>query len=125
MVRKNGRPAVRPRHLAAPALVCWLVASAVVAISGHPKVATGMVAPYAAGLVGATVITIRKGYGQRELRPLPLIGAFGAMHLGWGLGFLEGFLLRLAPAAASSRDPKGASPSAAADATAVAAQPRR
>jgi succinoglycan biosynthesis protein ExoA len=108
MVRKNGRSAVRLRHLAAPALVTWLGASAVTAAAGHPRVAGIMVAPYAAGLIGATAITIRKGYGQRELRPLPLIGAFGAMHLGWGLGFLEGYLLRLTPAAASSRDPRRA-----------------
>jgi succinoglycan biosynthesis protein ExoA len=90
----------------------------VVAVSGHPKVAVGMVAPYGAGLAAATAQTMRKGSEPlpdslgapdspaERLRPLPLIGAFGAMHLGWGLGFLEGYLLRLAPAESSSRDPK-------------------
>jgi succinoglycan biosynthesis protein ExoA len=134
MVRKNGRSAVRVRHLAAPALITWLGAAAVTALSGHPKVGAAMVAPYAAGLVGASAITVRKGHGQTDLRPLPLIGAFGAMHLGWGLGFLEGYLLGLTPAAASSREPKRASSAAPdapddpadapADPPAVAAEPR-
>ena len=106
MVRKNGRSAVRVRHLVAPALVTWLGGAAVAAVSGHPRIATGMVTPYCAGLAGATTVTLRKGYGQEGLRPFPLAGAFAAMHLGWGLGFLEGFLLRLTPAAASGRDPR-------------------
>jgi glycosyltransferase involved in cell wall biosynthesis len=106
MVRKNGRSAVRIRHLAAPALVAWLGGAALVAATGHPRIAAGMVAPYGAALTGATAVTLRKGYGQERLRPLPLLGAFAAMHLGWGLGFLEGLLLRLTPAAASSQDPR-------------------
>jgi len=106
MVRKNGRSAVRVRHLVAPALVVWLGAAVGVAVVGHPRVAAGMAAPYGAGLVAATAITLRKGYGQQAIRPVPLIGAFAAMHLGWGLGFLEGFVLRLSPAAASAKDPK-------------------
>jgi GT2 family glycosyltransferase len=111
MVRKNGRSAVRVRHLAAPGLVAWMGGAAVVAISGHPRIAVGMVAPYAVGLTGATAVTMRKGYGQESLRPLPLAGAFAAMHVGWGLGFLEGILLRLTPAAASGRDPRRRQPS--------------
>ena len=106
MVRKNGRSAVRVRHLAAPGLVVWLGGAALVAASGHPWIAAGLVAPYGAGLAGATVVTLRKGYGQDELRPGALVGAFAAMHLGWGLGFLEGLLLKLTPAAARGRDPR-------------------
>ena len=106
MVRKNGRSAVRLRHLVAPALVAWIGGAAIVAVSGHPRIAAGLVAPYGVGLVGATAVTMRKGYGQESLRPAPLVGAFAAMHLGWGLGFLEGYLLRLTPAAASGRDPR-------------------
>jgi cellulose synthase/poly-beta-1,6-N-acetylglucosamine synthase-like glycosyltransferase len=105
MVRKNGRSAVLPRHLAAPALVVWLGAAGVAALAGHPRLGATMVAPYAVGLVAAAGLTLRKGYGQDQLRPLPLVGAFAAMHLGWGLGFLEGLILRLTPAAASGRDP--------------------
>jgi succinoglycan biosynthesis protein ExoA len=106
MVRKNGRSAVRVRHLVAPALVAWMGGAALVAASGHPRIAVGMVAPYGAGLVGATAVTLRKGYGQERLTPVPLAGSFAAMHLAWGLGFLEGYLLRLPPAAASGRDPR-------------------
>jgi succinoglycan biosynthesis protein ExoA len=121
MVRKNGRSAVRLRHLAAPALVVWLGGAAVAAITGHPKVAAGMVTPYGAALVAATAHTLRKGpepvpdaalpagpdgtVPAEGLRPLPVVGAFAAMHLGWGLGFLEGLVLGRTPAAASSRDP--------------------
>lgn len=114
MVRKNGRSAVRLRHLAAPGLVAWMGGAALVAVTGHPRLAAAMAAPYAAGLVGATTVTQRKGYGQQQLRPLPLAGAFTAMHFGWGLGFLEGYLLRLTPAAASGRDPRKRSATASA-----------
>jgi succinoglycan biosynthesis protein ExoA len=113
MVRKNGRSAVRLRHLVAPALVAWTGAATVVAVSGHPRTAAAMIAPYGAGLTAATAITLRKGYGEGRLSPLPLAGAFAAMHFGWGLGFLEGTLLRLVPAAASGRDPRQRTASAA------------
>jgi cellulose synthase/poly-beta-1,6-N-acetylglucosamine synthase-like glycosyltransferase len=116
MVRKNGRSAVRVRHLAAPGLVGWLGGAAVAAVSGHPKVAAGMVAPYGAALLAATAHTMHKGAEPlpsavpaavvpERPGPLPLLGAFGAMHLGWGLGFLEGYVLGLPPAESSSRDP--------------------
>jgi GT2 family glycosyltransferase len=127
MVRKNGRTAVRLRHLAAPGLVAWLAGSAGVAASGHPRIAAGMVAPYAAGLVAATALTRRAGGqdsgghdspghdspGGADLPTLavaPLLGSFATMHLTWGLGFLEGYLLRLRPVAASGRDPRRPSP---------------
>lgn len=41
-----------------------------------------------------------------------LLGAFMAMHLGWGLGFLEGVLFRLRPATASARVPSRKTPQA-------------
>jgi succinoglycan biosynthesis protein ExoA len=110
MVRKNGRSAVRVRHLAAPALVIWLAGAVVVAVAGRPRLAAGMVAPYGVGLVVATAVTLRRGYGQQRLTPLPLLGSFGAMHLCWGLGFVEGLVFRLTPAAASARDPRRRSP---------------
>jgi glycosyltransferase involved in cell wall biosynthesis len=114
MVRKNGRSAVRMRHLAAPGLVVWLGGAVIAAVSGHPKVAAGMVAPYGLGLVGATAQTMRKAAAgdmeqpgdvatPQRLRPLPLVGSFGAMHLGWGLGFLEGYVLGRTPAESSAR----------------------
>ncbi|MDQ1288319.1 MAG: succinoglycan biosynthesis protein ExoA [Actinomycetota bacterium] len=106
MVRKNGSSAVRVRHLAAPGLVAWTGGAVIALLTGHPRIATAMVAPYVAGLAGATVATRRKGYGEEDLDVVPLAGAFAAMHFGWGLGFLEGYLLRLTPAAASGRDPR-------------------
>jgi len=124
MVRKNGRSAVRVRHLAAPGLVVWLGGAALAAVTGHPRVAAAMAAPYGVGLVGATAQTLRKA-GTDGAEPLPddvpadvaanargpvpvgpLAGSFGAMHLGWGLGFLEGYVLGLKPAQASARDPR-------------------
>ena len=124
MVRKNGPSAVRVRHLVAPGLVVWLGGAAVAALSGHPRVAAAMAAPYGAGVAAATARTLRKA-GETGGEPLPdgvpedvaanargplpvapLAGSFGAMHLGWGLGFLEGYVLGLRPAQASARDPK-------------------
>ena len=122
MVRKNGPSAVRPRHLAAPALVAWLILATLVGVLGHRRLAAAMAAPYVAALGAATTLTLRKAAKEAAdptaapapvaaaaeggVQPLPLVGAFGAMHLGWGLGFLEGYLLGLRPAEASSRDPK-------------------
>jgi succinoglycan biosynthesis protein ExoA len=106
MVRKNGTSAVRLRHLAAPGLVLWMGAAVIAALTGHAKTAAAMAAPYAAGLAGATVVTQRKGYGQEDLDAPSLAGAFAAMHFGWGLGFLEGYLFKLTPAAASGKDPR-------------------
>lgn len=116
MVRKNGRSAVRARHLAAPALVVWLAGAALLVLAGRRRTGMVLAAPYGAALLAATAKTMQKGYehvgpteqaGSREqVRPLPLLGAFAAMHLGWGLGFLEGYLLGRTPAAASARDPK-------------------
>lgn len=51
-------------------------------------------------LVPATVAQGRRPTAGR------LAAAFVAMHTGWGLGFLEGTLFRLTPAAASARDPR-------------------
>ncbi len=142
MVRKNGRRAVRIRHLAPPALVVALAAAAACAVAGLWPVAAVLSGPYCLALVAATVATLRSSApvqappepgtgtaeGDREpaagaarltwtdgartgdvagRRPGParLLISFMAMHLGWGLGFLEGFVLRLKPATSSARLP--------------------
>ncbi len=141
MVLKNGRRAVRIRHLAPPALVLALAAAAGCAVAGLWPAAVVLAAPYGLALVAATVATLRtsapvqappeSGPGAAEGRepaagadrltwtggartgdlagrrpgPARLLISFMAMHLGWGLGFLEGLVLRLKPATASARLP--------------------
>lgn len=111
MVRKNGPGAVRPRHLAAPALIGLLGGAGVLAVAGHPKAAMLAVSPYLVAVGAATALTWRQA-GQAgtaegaSLGTLPM--AFAAMHTSWGLGFLEGLAGRT-PAAASQRDPSPAS----------------
>lgn len=105
MVRKNGRTAVRVRHLAAPALVTVLGAAAVAAVSGRGRLAVALGAPYAAGLSVATLRTARQAEPGRRPAPGRLAAAFATMHLTWGIGFLEGMLLGRAPAASTAREP--------------------
>jgi GT2 family glycosyltransferase len=139
MVIKNGRRAVRLRHLAPPLLVVGLSVGLLAAPFYWP-VTVLAVAPYVLALTLATVLTLRtappieepprsgviepgvtgpgvtrsagapsderlnESTGRRP-GPLHLAAAFAAMHLGWGLGFLEGLLLRLRPASASAQLP--------------------
>lgn len=81
---------LRPRHLAPPALVLLLLASAALSIR-RPREALLLVSPYLAVLSAATVSTARSVDTQSR-RHVPL--AFLAMHVGWGAGFWEG-LVRL------------------------------
>lgn len=78
---------LQPRQLAAPALVCGLVLSAIELVRGRPR---GGLVP-AAYLGSCTVAALRLG------RSLPALGdrlraaaAFAVMHLSWGMGFLVG-----------------------------------
>lgn len=106
MVRKNGRSAVRVRHLTAPALVSVLGLAGAAALTGRAKVATVLVAPYAVALSAATVHTRNK---VKAVNAPLVLGSFATMHVTWGLGFLEGLLLGKLPASATSRDPDSAS----------------
>ncbi|NIZ92026.1 glycosyltransferase family 2 protein [Kineococcus rubinsiae] len=78
---------LRPRHLAAPALVL-LLATAAAAGTVRPRVGLGLAAPYGLALAVATARTAPQvsGAGQRAR----LVAAFAAMHVGWGLGFYQG-----------------------------------
>ncbi len=86
VIRKHPS-SVRTRHLAAPALVALLVAAALVA-PRRPRLASTLLAPYAAATVTAAAVTSRRVPGGRERSWL--IPAFLAMHLGWGVGFWRG-----------------------------------
>lgn len=101
MVRKNGPSAVRLRHLAPPALVLCLATAASLAVTGRRRPAAVLAAPYATALVAATARTARQGH---DLSPVALLAGFGAMHLSWGVGFLEGMLLARQPVASSARE---------------------
>ena len=107
MVRKNGRTAVRVRHLTAPALVGALGLSAVAAVTGHRRTAAVLSVPYVIAVGAATAITWRTAQesgSDEETSLATLPGAFVAMHLPWGVGFFEG-LAGVAPYASSKRDP--------------------
>lgn len=99
MVLKNGRRAVRSRHLAAPTLVLGIALSAAVA----PGVPVVLILPamYLAGVAAVSVLTWRTNPERAGVSLPALPAAFVATHLGWGLGFLEGLLLRRTPALAS------------------------
>ena len=112
MVAKNGASAVRPRHLAAPALVAALAASGALVATGHWRSGMTLPAPYAAAVAAAAGLTIRSATATAtaaappiRLRSAPVLaGAFVAMHTAWGLGFYEGLAGRR-PVAASQRQP--------------------
>jgi GT2 family glycosyltransferase len=119
MVRKNGARAMRLRHLAPPALVLGLGTAVVVAVTGPVWVAAVLAGPYAFAVMAVSAAlgrhpqavprVVRGPLPEVEVVPAPvsrlrLAGAFAAMHLGWGLGFLEGLLLRRKPADTSAWD---------------------
>jgi GT2 family glycosyltransferase len=135
MVLKNGWRAVRPRHAAPPALVLALAGALLALLLGWWQVALLLSGPYLLAVLAASVVTLRSAEpvqpphvpdaatrsaadrtgevaagatgaarGARA-RLDRLIASFAAMHLGWGLGFLEGALFRLRPATASARVP--------------------
>ncbi|WP_313023521.1 glycosyltransferase family 2 protein [Mobilicoccus sp.] len=120
MVRKNGREAIRARHLAAPVAVVGTAGLALLAIR-HPRLAAAAYSPYLAGVGAATVHAWRR---RGDLQPEPgaprdtsvsvpsLPGSFVAMHYGWGLGFLEGYLLGKEPARSSQRTSSAPRPTA-------------
>lgn len=77
---------LRPRHLAAPALVSYLsVVTGVSVLRRSPKPLLAGSLPYAVALAVATAKTARPLDGPARPYVAP---AFVAMHLGWGQGFL-------------------------------------
>ncbi|HYT80400.1 MAG TPA: glycosyltransferase family 2 protein [Actinomycetota bacterium] len=85
---------IRPRHLAAPALVAYLAGAGALALR-RPGLAIASVSPYLVGLAAASAAAAPK-LDDRSSRPW-LPAAFAAMHLGWGIGFWEGLIGMLRP----------------------------
>ena len=100
MVRKNGRSAVRLRHLAPPVLVAGTAVVLVASALLSPWF-LAVLAAYALGVTGVSLLTWSRAADRRELSLPTMPTAFAATHFGWGLGFLEGLLLRRSPAVAS------------------------
>jgi succinoglycan biosynthesis protein ExoA len=101
MVRKNGRSAVRLRHLAPPAAV----GSAVLVLTAslvQPRLLV-LLTPYASLVVTASVLAYRRRDRDVETSWAALPLAFMTTHAAWGLGFLEGLALGLSPALASGK----------------------
>lgn len=86
---------VRPRHLAAPALVVNLAVAAAL-VPFRPVLSLLLATPYAVALAAASVVTSQRVAGLRAKLLVP--AAFVAMHIGWGLGFFRGL-----PAAVAER----------------------
>jgi succinoglycan biosynthesis protein ExoA len=80
---------LQPRHLAAPLLVAWLGAAAVVGIR-RPRGAAAMAGPYLVSVAAASALTSRRLREREDAVHLP--AAFVAMHVGWGLGFWRGLV---------------------------------
>ena len=99
MIRKNGTAAVRPRHLAPPVAVVGSVLL-VIGAAVQPWLLLGLL-PYASLIGFATAVTWR-GRDRAADASLPAVpAALMTTHAAWGLGLLEGLLLRLGPALAS------------------------
>jgi glycosyltransferase involved in cell wall biosynthesis len=101
MVRKNGRSAVRLRHLAPPAAVI----SGILLLSGsliQPWLLVGTL-PYVFLVTVASVLAYRRRASNDKISLLALPAAFLTTHAAWGLGFLEGIVFKMPPANASGR----------------------
>ena len=78
---------MRPRQLAAPALVCGLALSAVELIRGRLR--GGLVPAAYLGACGVAAARLRRSLPGRADR-CRAAAAFVVMHLSWGMGFLAG-----------------------------------
>ena len=110
MVRKNGRSAVRLRHLVPPAAVV----SGLLLLSGsliQPWLLVGTL-PYLCLVSLASVLAYRRRVPKEKTSWWALPAAFATTHTAWGLGFLEGIAFKLPPAHASGRaDVRSSKPS--------------
>jgi cellulose synthase/poly-beta-1,6-N-acetylglucosamine synthase-like glycosyltransferase len=102
MVLKNGAGALRVRHLVPPLAVIagtgLLVASPL-----HPRLLLAAL-PYALAVTGMSVKVWRsRSDREADIAPSALPIAFVIVHVSWGLGMLEGLVLRLQPRIASGQ----------------------
>lgn len=84
-VARRHPASLRPRHLAAPALLVN-VAAAIVVLPWRPRTSAALLAPYALTLAVATLTTSRGLDPQARRFVAP---AFVAMHFAWGIGFWQ------------------------------------
>lgn len=95
VLRRHPR-SVRPRQLAAPALVVGLAGSAGLGFLGRRNAALVVPAIYLVGVVAAAVSTAlsvdeeARGSTDRAGTAARLVAIYPAMHLSWGVGFLLG-----------------------------------
>ncbi len=98
-VRKNGPSSMRWRYIAPPALV--LGGTALLALAPLKRSSLLGLLPYAAVISYASAESWLKRPVDEDVSISSLPLAFMGMHVGWGVGFLEGMLLKRAPALAS------------------------
>ena len=98
MVRKNGPSAVRPRHLVPPTAVGGGIGLLIGGVVERWLLAG--FAPYLALLLVASALAWRRRATTGRTSAAAVPAAFLVIHLGWGLGFVEGLLGRK-PARAS------------------------
>ncbi len=98
-VRKNGPSSMRWRYLAPPALV--IGGTALLAMSPLKRTSMVGLLPYAAVISYASSQAWRRRPAGEDVSALSLPLAFMGMHVGWGVGFLEGMVLKRPPALAS------------------------
>jgi succinoglycan biosynthesis protein ExoA len=78
---------MRPRHIAPPLFIAYVVGALAVGVR-RPRMATAMLAPYAAALLAESVRLASRL--ERPAERLRVPAAITAMHLGWGVGFWSG-----------------------------------
>lgn len=83
---------LKPRHLAAPALVGLLAVAAGALLAGRPGRAALIASPYAVALAAGYATTSREV--EPAARPF-IVPAFVVMHVGWGIGFWQAVGRRL------------------------------
>lgn len=99
MVRKNGRRAIRLRHLVPPIVVVGSAGLLLVTL-WQPLTMLAFL-PYAALVSLGTARAWREAPTKPGIAWVAVPLAFAATHYGWGLGFLEGRVLGRQPARAS------------------------
>ena len=102
MVLKNGRSALRLRHVVPPLAVLGAVAVTLIGLRWPVILLLGL--PYVLATLVASVRTWRRRPdATAAMRPAALPLIFAAIHGAWGLGMLEGLVLRREPRIASGK----------------------
>ena len=105
MVRKNGPAAVRLRHLVPPTAVGSGAGLLVAGVVDRRLLA--VFAPYLASVFVASALAWRRRVAPGRTSAAALPAAFLVIHVGWGLGFVEGLLGRKPARASGSAAVRG------------------